>query len=178
MNEEINSRMVVDLLILKSKVEYKKDKISPEFRFFMNENLDIVINANPNIINHNIETVKTLYAEVRPQADYERSLHVLEYIKEKAPHIITKAGIMVGLGETDEQVYEVMDDCLKVKCDIFTIGQYLRPSENHIELKEYVTPEKFEEYKKVGQEKGFKYIASGPLVRSSYKADEAMSVCK
>jgi len=144
----------------------------------VHENLDIVINANPNVINHNIETVKYLYADVRPQADYERSLHVLQYVKEKAPDIITKTGIMVGLGETDEQVYEVMNDCLKVNCDIFTIGQYLRPSENHIELKEYVTPEKFEEYKKAGQEKGFKYIASGPLVRSSYKAEEASRVFK
>jgi lipoic acid synthetase len=144
----------------------------------VHENLDIVINAKPNVINHNVETVKYLYADVRPQADYERSLHVLKYVKEKAPHIISKTGIMVGLGETDEQVYEVMDDCLRVNCDIFTIGQYLRPSEQHIELKEYVTPEKFEEYKKVALEKGFKYVASGPLVRSSYKAGEASSIFK
>jgi lipoic acid synthetase len=144
----------------------------------VHENLDIVINANPNVINHNVETVKYLYADVRPQADYERSLQVLQYVKEKAPHITSKTGIMVGLGETDEQVYEVMDDCLNVNCDIFTIGQYLRPSEQHIELKEYVTPEKFEEYKKVALEKGFKYVASGPLVRSSYKAGEASSIFK
>jgi lipoic acid synthetase len=144
----------------------------------VHENLDIVINANPNVINHNVETVKYLYADVRPQADYERSLQVLQYVKEKAPHIISKTGIMVGLGETDEQVYEVMDDCLNVNCDIFTIGQYLRPSEQHIEIKEYVTPEKFEEYKKVALKKGFKYVASGPLVRSSYKAGEASSIFK
>ncbi|MDF2675919.1 MAG: lipA [Bacillota bacterium] len=142
----------------------------------VHENLDIVINANPDVINHNVETVKYLYSEVRPQADYERSLQVLEYVKEKAPHILTKTGIMVGFGETDEQVYELMDDALKVKCDILTIGQYLRPSEKHIEITEYVTPEKFAEYKKVGLEKGFKYIASGPLVRSSYKAEEALSI--
>ena len=119
-----------------------------------------------------------MYEDVRPQADYNRSLHVLQYVKEQAPHIVTKTGIMVGLGETDEQVYEVMDDCLGVACDIFTIGQYLRPSKDHIEMKEYVTPEKFEEYKKVGQEKGFKYIASSPLVRSSYKAEEALNFKK
>ncbi len=142
----------------------------------VHENLDIVINAKPDVINHNVETVKYLYSEVRPQADYERSLQVLKYVKEKAPHMLTKTGIMVGLGETDEQVYELMDDCLKVKCDILTIGQYLRPSEKHIEIKEYVTPEKFEEYKRIGLEKGFKYIASGPLVRSSYKAEEALSI--
>lgn len=140
----------------------------------IHESLDIVINAKPDVINHNIETVKSLYYKVRPEADYERSLNVLKYVKEKDSNILTKTGIMVGLGETDQQVYEVMDDSLKANCDIFTIGQYLRPSEKHIEMKEYVTPEKFEEYKKVGQEKGFRYIASSPLVRSSYKAEEAL----
>lgn len=139
------------------------------------ENLDIVINAKPDVINHNMETVKSLYSKVRPGAIYERSLFVLKYVKENAPHILTKTGIMVGLGETDDEIYELMDDCLNINCDIFTIGQYLRPSENHVEMKEYVTPEKFEEYKKVGLQKGFKYIASSPLVRSSYKADEALT---
>jgi lipoic acid synthetase len=137
-------------------------------------NMDIVIKANPNVINHNIETVKSLYRKIRPEADYERSLYVLKYIKEKAPHILTKTGIMVGLGETDEQVYEVMDDSLKAGCDIFTIGQYLRPSQLHAEVKEYVHPDKFAEYKRVGAGKGFKYIASDPFVRSSYNADEAI----
>ena len=144
----------------------------------VHENLDLVINAKPDVINHNIETVRSLYEDVRPQADYDRSLQVLKYLKEKAPYIVTKTGIMVGLGETDEQVYEVMEDCLKVNCDVFTIGQYLRPSKDHIKMKEYVTPEKFEEYKKAGQEKGFKYIASSPLVRSSYKAEEALNFKK
>lgn len=144
----------------------------------IHENLDIVINAKPDVINHNIETVKSLYTKVRPEVDYEKSLEVLKYVKEKAPDILTKTGIMVGLGESDEQVYEVMDDSLKAKCDIFTIGQYLRPSEKHIEMKEYVTPEKFEEYKRAGQEKGFRYIASSPLVRSSYKAEEALNLGK
>jgi lipoic acid synthetase len=140
--------------------------------------IDIVIDANPDVINHNVETVKSLYSKVRPEADYDRSLNVIKYVKEKAPHIITKTGIMVGLGETDEEVYKVMDDSLNVGCDIFTVGQYLRPSDKHIEMKEYVTPEKFEEYKRVGQEKGFKYIASSPLVRSSYKAEEALKAKK
>lgn len=146
----------------------------PDFKG-RHESLDTVINAKPNVINHNIETVESLYYRVRPEASYERSLEVLKYIKEKSPDIMTKTGIMVGLGETDEQVYKVMDDSLKVDCDIFTIGQYLRPSEKHIEMKEYVTPERFEEYKKAGQEKGFKFIASSPLVRSSYKAEEALN---
>lgn len=139
------------------------------------KNLDIIIKANPEVINHNIETVKSLYSKVRPEANYERSLKVISYIKSKAPSIYTKTGIMVGLGETDEEIYELMDDSLRAGCDIFTIGQYLQPSKHHIELKEYVTPEKFEEYRKIGMEKGFKYIASSPLVRSSYKAEEALN---
>ena len=138
-------------------------------------NLDIVIQANPEVINHNVETVKSLYSKVRPEADYERSMYVLRYVKDKAPHIYTKTGIMVGLGETNEQVYEVMDDSLKAGCDIFTIGQYLRPSKLHIEMKEYIKPEKFAEYKRVGENKGFKYVASSPLARSSYKAEEALN---
>ena len=136
--------------------------------------LDIVIAANPDVINHNVETVRELYSEVRPEADYDRSMAVLEYVKKQAPHVKTKTGMMVGLGETDEQVYQVMDDSLKVGCDIFTIGQYLQPSPQHIEVKAYVTPEKFAEYKKIGEAKGFHYIASSPLVRSSYRAEEAM----
>ena len=136
--------------------------------------LDIVIAANPDVINHNVETVRELYSEVRPEADYDRSRAVLEYVKKQAPHVKTKTGMMVGLGETDEQVYQVMDDSLKVGCDIFTIGQYLQPSPQHIEVKAYVTPEKFAEYKKIGEAKGFHYIASSPLVRSSYRAEEAM----
>lgn len=138
------------------------------------ENLDIVIKANPDVINHNVETVERLYDTVRPEAIYERSIDVLKYVKEVAPHILTKTGIMVGLSESDEEVFKVMDDVLKAGCDIFTIGQYLRPSNKHIEVYEYVTPEKFEEYRVVGVEKGFKYIASSPLVRSSYNAQEAI----
>lgn len=138
------------------------------------ENLDIVIKANPDVINHNVETVERLYDTVRPEAIYKRSIDVLKYVKEVAPHILTKTGIMVGLSESDEEVFKVMDDVLKVGCDIFTIGQYLRPSNKHIEVYEYVTPEKFEEYRVVGVEKGFKYIASSPLVRSSYNAQEAI----
>nr|WP_320025025.1 lipoyl synthase [uncultured Acetobacterium sp.] len=138
------------------------------------EHLDIVIAANPDVINHNVETVREFYPEVRPEADYDRSMAVLKYVKRKAPHIKTKTGIMVGLGETDEQVCKVMDDSLNVGCDIFTIGQYLQPSPKHIEVKAYVTPEKFAQYKKIGEVKGFHYIASSPLVRSSYRAEEAL----
>lgn len=136
--------------------------------------LDIVLAACPDVLNHNMETVKELYSSVRPQAIYERSLEVLSYCKKKAPNILTKTGFMVGLGETDDQIFKLMDDVLSTGCDILTIGQYLRPSKEHAELKRYATPEEFEYYKKVAMEKGFKYIASTPLARSSYKAFEAL----
>lgn len=142
------------------------------------QHLDVVIAANPDVINHNVETVRELYPEVRPEADYDRSMHVIQYVKTRAPHIKTKTGIMVGLGETDAQVYQVMDDSRKAGCDIFTIGQYLQPSPKHIEVKAYVTPEKFAEYKIKGEAKGFHYIASSPLVRSSYRAEEALEAGK
>ncbi len=136
--------------------------------------IDIVIGSNPEVINHNVETVKALYDRVRPEADYARSLEVLRYVKEKAPDIYTKSGIMVGLGETDEQVYELMDDVKGINCDILTIGQYLQPSLQHVDMVCYVKPEKFEEYRRAGIKKGFHYVASSPLVRSSYKAEEAL----
>lgn len=140
--------------------------------------LDTVIEARPDVLNHNVETVKELYAKVRPEANYERSLAVLRYAKEKAPDMYTKTGIMVGLGETEEQVLSLMDDVLATGCDILTIGQYLRPSPAHVEMTEYVTPEKFAYYKKAGEDKGFSYIASSPLVRSSYRAEEALRAKK
>lgn len=136
--------------------------------------LDIVIAAKPDVIDHNVETVRRLYDTVRPGADYDRSIRVIRTVKKKAPGVFTKTGIMVGLGETDEEVFRVMDDCRAAGCDIFTIGQYLRPSQRHIEVKEYVTPEKFALYKKTAEEKGFRYVAAGPLVRSSYRAAEAL----
>ena len=138
--------------------------------------LDTVINAHPEVINHNIETVAPLYAKVRPEADYERSLSVLRYVKEKDSSILTKTGIMLGLGETKEQVLKTMDDVLATGCDIFTIGQYLRPSPAHVEMKEYISPEIFAEYKEIGLKKGFRYVASSPLVRSSYRAAEALQL--
>ncbi|WP_278335761.1 lipoyl synthase [Proteiniborus sp. DW1] len=138
------------------------------------ESLDIVIDAKPDVINHNVETVPSLYSTVRPGAIYSRSLNVLKYVKEKSPDILTKTGIMLGLGEEKEEVLKLMDDLVKIDCDIFTLGQYLRPSSKHIEVKEYVTPETFEEYKRIGEEKGIKYVASSPLVRSSYNALEAI----
>lgn len=136
--------------------------------------LDTIIGAAPDVINHNMETVRDLYETVRPEANYERSLFVLSYCKQAAPKILTKTGIMVGLGETKEQVLGIMDDVLETGCDIFTIGQYLRPSKDHLPVAAYIKPEQFEEYKTIGEEKGFSFVASGPLVRSSYRAEEAI----
>ena len=136
--------------------------------------LDAVIEARPEVLNHNVETVRALQEAVRPQADYERSLAVLRYCKEKDAALLTKTGFMVGLGETEEQIGELMDDVLAAGCDILTIGQYLQPSPEHYPLDRYATPEDFARYKAMALDKGFRYVASAPLARSSYKAWEAL----
>lgn len=136
--------------------------------------LDVVIEARPEVLNHNVETVQALQKAVRPQADYQRSLSVLRYCKEKAPSLLTKTGFMVGLGETEEQIGQLMDDVLAVGCDILTIGQYLQPTPDHYPLARYATPEDFARYKEMALAKGFRYVASAPLARSSYKAWEAL----
>lgn len=136
--------------------------------------LDIVLAAKPDVLNHNIETVKSLQKTVRPQADYERTLNVLSYCKQNMPSILTKTGFMVGLGETDDEIWTLMDDILETGCDILTIGQYLQPTAKHHPLDRYVTPEQFAHYKEVALQKGFRHVASAPLARSSYKAWEVM----
>lgn len=136
--------------------------------------LDVVIEAHPEVLNHNVETVRALQKAVRPQADYERSLAVLRYCKKKDPTLLTKTGFMVGLGETEEQIGELMDDVLAVGCDILTIGQYLQPSPEHYPLARYASPEDFARYKEMALSRGFRYVASAPLARSSYKAWEAL----
>lgn len=133
-----------------------------------------VVDAKPDIINHNVETVPRLYKDVRSQAKYGRSLQVLRTIKSLDSEIYTKSGLMVGIGETEEEVLEVMKDLRSVRCDILTLGQYLRPSKEQLEVKEYVTPEKFQKYKKKGEEMGFIHVASDPLVRSSFNVGEAL----
>lgn len=138
--------------------------------------LDIIIAANPEIIGHNIETVPSLYSVVRPGANYNRSLEVLKYIKAKSPNTLTKAGIMLGLGETFDEVCEVIEDVAKSNSDILTIGQYLQPSSQHIDVKEFVNPEIFEKYKEIGLNKGLRYVYSSPLVRSSYNAVEVFNL--
>ena len=130
--------------------------------------IDRVIAVHPEVVSHNMETVRRLTREVRIQAKYDRSLGVLKYLKENGMR--TKTGLMLGLGETEEEVLQTMKDLREVNCDIITIGQYLQPSKKHLPLKEFVTPEQFKKYETLGLEMGFMYVESGALVRSSYKA--------
>jgi lipoic acid synthetase len=134
------------------------------------QSLEIVLNEKPEVVSHNMETVKRLYRLVRPQAKYERSLEQIRKTKEF--ELRTKSGIMVGLGETDDEVFEIMDDLVANGCDVLTIGQYLQPTKMHLQVKEYVTPQKFEDYRIEGMKKGFKIVESGPMVRSSYHAEK------
>jgi lipoic acid synthetase len=131
--------------------------------------LDIVIEAKPDILNHNVETVPRLYKIVRPQAKYKRSLKVLDYCKKHG--LVTKTGLMLGIGEKTEEVIDVMKDLRSIDVDILTLGQYLQPTKMHLPVDRFVQPEEFEMLKKIGLEMGFKYVESGPLVRSSYHAE-------
>jgi lipoic acid synthetase len=131
--------------------------------------LERMISAGQEVVSHNLETVERLYRMVRPQAKYARSLEQIKRTKEYGKR--TKSGIMVGLGETDEEVFKVMDDLLEHGCDVMTIGQYLQPTRMHLEVANFVHPEKFAEYREVGLSKGFAFVESGPLVRSSYHAE-------
>ncbi|GFN35306.1 lipoyl synthase [Tepidimicrobium xylanilyticum] len=136
------------------------------------ELIDIILNSEPNILNHNVETVPELYDKVRSMAVFERSIELLDYVKKTRPHIKTKSGMMLGLGETKEQVLNVFKRLREVDCDMLTLGQYLQPTKAHIPVVEYVTPEQFEEYKEIALSLGFKKVASAPLVRSSYHAED------
>jgi len=149
--------------------EIKVEVLIPDFKGSLSS-LKTVMEAKPDVLNHNLETVSRLYPDVRPLANYERSLKVLKQVKELNPSVYTKSGLMVGLGETFEEVIETMRDLRKVGCDMLTIGQYLRPSPEHLEVKEYIRPEKFQEYERVGKSLGFLSVVSGPFVRSSYRA--------
>jgi lipoic acid synthetase len=132
--------------------------------------IDLIINEKPNIISHNLETVNRLTTSIRTKAKYETSLKVLTYIASQKT--VTKTGIMLGLGETENEVLALMDDALKAGCSILTIGQYMQPSRNNIAVGEYITPQKFDEYKRIGLQKGFHQVESAPLVRSSYCAEK------
>lgn len=134
------------------------------------ENLQRIIDAAPEIVSHNLETVRRLTKQVRIQAKYDRSLEVLLRLKQGGMR--TKSGVMLGLGETEAEVLETMDDLRSVGVDILTLGQYLQPTTKHLPVAEFITPEKFAEYKEIGLQKGFRYVESGPLVRSSYHAEK------
>jgi len=149
--------------------ETKFETLIPDFAGKW-ENLQRIIDVKPDIVSHNIETVKRLTPQVRIQAKYDRSLEVLMRVKEAG--IRTKSGIMVGLGEKEEEVLQAMDDLRSVKCDVVTIGQYLQPTPKNLPVKEFVHPDQFERYRLTAVEKGFLYVESGPLVRSSYHAEK------
>lgn len=134
------------------------------------ENLQRIIDVKPDIVSHNIETVRRLTAEVRIQAKYDRSLEVLKRLDEAG--VKTKSGIMLGLGETDEEIFEALDDLASVNCDVVTLGQYLQPTPKHLPVARFVHPDDFKRYKDYGLNKGFRFVESGPLVRSSYHAEK------
>lgn len=131
--------------------------------------LERMISAGQEVVSHNMETVEALYRKVRPQAKYYRSLEQIKRTKDYGKR--TKSGVMLGLGEKDEEVYKIMDDLVEHGCDVLTLGQYLQPTKMHLEVAEYVHPDKFEHFKEVGYQKGFDFVESGPLVRSSYHAE-------
>ena len=133
--------------------------------------IDIIIDSEPDVLNHNVETVPELYDTVRPMAVFDRSVELLGYVKNKKPYMRTKSGMMLGLGETKDQVINVFKKLREVDCDMITLGQYLRPTKAHIPVVEYVAPEQFDEYKDIALSMGFKKVASAPLVRSSYYAE-------
>lgn len=134
------------------------------------DNLYLITEQRPEVVSHNMETVPRLYRLVRPQAKYERSLEQIK--RTKAENLRTKSGIMLGLGETTQEVYDTMDDLLTNGCDILTIGQYLQPTKRHLSIAEYIHPDIFKHYEEIGLQKGFKFVESGPLVRSSYHAEK------
>jgi len=138
--------------------------------------IEIVVKAKPDVYNHNIETVRSLYEEVRPEANYLQSLNVIKTIKKLDNKMVTKSGIMLGLGESEDEVIETLKDLRNSGCDIITIGQYMQPSEKHIKMVRYIHPDEFKNYETIAYKLGFKAVASSPLVRSSYKALESFEM--
>ncbi|SER16419.1 lipoic acid synthetase [Amphritea atlantica] len=147
------------------------ETLVPDFRGRMDIALDVLQQTPPDVFNHNMETVPRLYRKVRPGADYQWSLELLQRYKQRCPDVRTKSGLMVGVGETKEEIIAVLKDLRAHDVDMLTIGQYLQPSRDHLPVDRYVTPEEFDEYAQVAKELGFSQVASGPLVRSSYHAD-------
>ena len=158
----LNPDMTVEILI-------------PDFQG-STEALRIVVVSDPHILNHNLETVPRLYSEVRPQANYGRSLQLLKRVKDLEPGKITKSGLMLGLGENREEILRVMADLREVFCDLLTLGQYLQPSGKHHPVVRFVPPEEFEDFQKAGEKMGFQAVFSAPLVRSSFHAAEIFKI--
>lgn len=156
--------------IRKLSPDVKIEILTPDFKG-NKDALDIIIKAHPNVFNHNIETVRNIFKTARPQGNYDCSLNVLKYVKENSD-IITKSGLMVGLGETFEDIEQTLVDLKNVGCDILTIGQYIQPSKNHLEVSKYYTLEEFSELEKLAEKVGILHYQIGPLVRSSYRAAE------
>lgn len=151
----------------------KIEVLTPDFQG-RKESIDVVIKACPDVFNHNIETVPSLYRKARPQANYQRSLDFLDYIKQNS-NILTKTGLMVGLGETKEELMRTFEDLAKIKCDIVTVGQYIAPTKEHLEVSRYYEPHEYDELAKIAQKIGIKHTFFSPLTRSSYKAYEVFS---
>ena len=151
--------------------ECKVELLIPDFQGNWNA-LASTMNAEPDTLNHNIETVRRVFRRVRPKGDYDQSLELLRRVKEMSPGSVTKSGVMVGLGETWDELVDTMRDLRSVNCDLLTIGQYLRPSQKHAPVTKWYTPAEFDELRLEGEALGFRHVASGPLVRSSYHADE------
>ena len=152
--------------------EIQIEVLVPDFRGRMEIALDILEKTPPHVFNHNLETVPRLYRQARPGADYKWSLELLRRYKERVPSVMSKSGLMLGLGETKEEVMEVMRDLKAHNVDMVTLGQYLQPSRNHLAVSRFVHPDEFEELRVYGEALGFTHVASGPLVRSSYHADK------
>ncbi len=150
----------------------KVEVLVPDFRGRGDIAIDILSRTTPDVFNHNLETVPRLYKQVRPGSDYQWSLDLLKKYKDMAPDVLTKSGIMVGVGETREEVIQVMEDMYAHNIDMVTIGQYLQPSRDHLPVDRFVHPDEFEEYAQIGEKMGFHHVASGPMVRSSYHADK------
>ncbi len=151
--------------------EVKIEVLIPDFQGDIKA-LETVVYAKPNVVNHNIETVASLYETVRPEAKYQRSLDLLRKVKAMDPLMPAKSGIMVGLGETTQELARTMEDLFEHGCDILTIGQYLQPTRQHLEIKKYYSPEEFKELEHIARKIGFRRVAAGPFVRSSYNAQE------
>ena len=156
--------------IKKQNPRCKIEVLIPDFKGDV-DSLKIVLSAKPDVVNHNIEVVSSLFDTIRPQGDYQQSLHVLRKCKKLAPNIPTKSGFMIGLGESNSEISKLLDDLRGVNVNFLTIGQYLQPSKHHETVKKYYHPDDFEELKRLAYEKGFDHVEAAPLVRSSYKAE-------